>query len=160
MATFPFSQLGPNLKKREKQILRNAGKIVKTASAVVSKELIFDTPVDTGKARSNWVGTLQKPFLGVIAPYSPLPEGTNPAKKFERANASAAFTQNAAAFGRFDPRKHTVYYISNGVRDSKGNSYIGTLNLTSRSKQTPPGFVWRAIAKAKVVVRTMQLLDK
>ncbi len=32
-----------------------------------------ETPVDTGRARSNWVMTLQEPFTGIIPAYVPYP---------------------------------------------------------------------------------------
>lgn len=159
MGTFPIEEMPRVTRARGAQIMRNATGLVRTASAVLVEDLVRETPVDEGIARSNWVGRLNNPFLGQIAPYSRLPKGTNLAKKFETANAAAAIAQNKFHINKFNAKKDRGFYVSNGVRDEKtGESYIGILNQTTRSKQTRPGFVQRAIQRARRSIRGRRIL--
>lgn len=159
MGTFPIKEMPRVTKQRGAQIMRNATGLVRTASTVLVVDLVSETPVDEGIARSNWVGRLNNPFMGQIAPYSRLPKGTNLAKKFETANAAAAIAQNQFHINRFDAKKDRGFYVSNGVRDERtGESYIGILNQTTRSKQTRPGFVQRAIQRARMSIRGRRIL--
>ena len=160
MGTFAFSELPRNLQRLNATAIRNLNRIVGRASTTLVREVVLDTPVDTGRARSNWVGTLDAPFTGQLPPYSPLAQGKDPGKKFEANNAAAAISQSKAAISRFDVRKNRAFYVSNGVKDPKtGRSYIGELNAGG-SPQTRAGFVQRSFQKARISITGMGLLDK
>lgn len=94
----------------------------------VDEELIRRTPVDTGKARSNWIMSINAPVSDVIEPYAPgVKLGIS-----ETSNLIAALNQAAAVLhGHHDS---DPIYISNNV------DYIGLLNQGS-SKQAPALFV-------------------
>lgn len=98
----------------------------------VSDFVIDNTPVDTGKARSNWLVTLQRPANTVREPFAP---GERLGLS-ETANANAA---KAAAKRVIDSqRSGQSIIIQNNV------PYIRALNDGS-SQQAPRNFVEQAV---------------
>jgi len=55
------------------QIHKTVDRIAQRAALVGGDYLARETPVDTGYARSNWVGTINEPFIGTIPAYVPYP---------------------------------------------------------------------------------------
>lgn len=55
------------------QIYGTITRIAQRAALAGGDYLARETPVDTGFARSNWVGTIQEPFAGTIPAYVPYP---------------------------------------------------------------------------------------
>ncbi len=96
----------------------------------IHRDVILATPVDTGRARSNWQMSIGAPNFNEISPYA---EGSHLGVG-ERANAQAAITQGHAALAR-PPGLAESIYITNNV------DYINLLNETTHSMQAPPGFV-------------------
>lgn len=133
-----LKQFSKNIVARSELVKRNMNKLIRTVALAIDQEVVVSTPVDTGRARSNWYATLGAPFEGELEPYFPYPSKTDPSKKGEGANAGAAIQQaQYAVFGRQDGQ---AVYITNNT------PYIGKLNSEeTRSSQAPPGFVQEAI---------------
>lgn len=73
MGTHLFDDLPKVLKQHEDQLYRMVTLVVQKAALAGGAYLAEETPVDTGVARSNWVMTLDAPFVGLIPAYMPYP---------------------------------------------------------------------------------------
>lgn len=125
---------------------KNSEKAVVLTALAVDQAVVLATPVDTGRARSNWVVSVGRPVLSAIEPYSPgehLGIG-------ETANAGAALEQGRAALAA--PGEKSRVYITNNVL------YIGMLN-DGTSSQAPKGFVNDAVDAAKTAIANMRLTE-
>ena len=100
----------------------------------IHRDVILATPVDTGKARSNWQLTVGAPAMEELEPYAP----GHRMGRGERANAQAAIAQGQAKLARL-PGPGESIFITNNV------DYINLLNETTHSMQAPPGFVDMAV---------------
>lgn len=125
---------------------KNINETVKATAKAVVREVVTGTPVDTGKARSNWQASLGDEDDAVLAPHHP----GNHLGIGERANAQSAI---AAADAVIDGRKpgETVY-VQNNV------DYIGLLNDGS-SKQAPASFVQRAVLMGVETVQNSKVVS-
>jgi hypothetical protein len=119
-------------------------KIKKTALAILT-ELAVQTPVDTGRARSNWmVGLGGPPDDGNFPPYAAGEKGST-----ARANATMTIETGKAAMS--DRQLGQAVYITNEV------PYIEQLNNGS-SAQAPAGFVQQAVQYGVAVARNEKVL--
>lgn len=146
----PFSALPSALDGRLSEINGLVNRIMRAGATGVSNYVTAETPVKTGAARSNWVGTLDAAFEGVIPPYHPLPDlghGAAPiTHKQETENLSSARAQNQSAIQRYDFRRNLALILRNNI------GYIGELNAGA-SAQTAAGFVKRAVEQFGPAVR-------
>lgn len=120
---------------------------VRETAKAGGRTMVSTTRVDTGKARSNYIATLDTPWLGDIPPYFPGKKlGFN-----EGANLNAALKQHGRIARRYSVRKNRSIIIANSV------SYIGFLNdgfISNAGNVIPPGMmlalgVQAAILRAK-----------
>lgn len=103
----------------------NVDKLVRTVALAVDTTVVMATPVDTGRARSNWIAELGSPSTSTI---EPLADG-----------AAATARSIEAARAVIDTYKGgTDIHLTNNL------SYIGALN-DGTSAQAPAGFVQTAI---------------
>lgn len=123
----------------------NADIMVRKTALAIDQELVISTPVDTGRARSNWQVSTGKPITFEIEPYSP---GSNLGRS-EAANAQAALAQGREAIARREKGEDVI--ISNNV------GYIKFLNDGS-SAQAPEMFIEQAIQTGARVARNHKLL--
>lgn len=142
-----FSQ---NIRKRGSQIENAGARVIRRAARKSLKSLVLNTPVDTGRARSNWRVSLTVPTRAVIPPYSP-------GRKLgisEGANARAAIAAGNRQIELFRPGRgrlvSTALYIVNNV------SYIDKLNAGS-SKQMSAGFIERALLEASLTIQNFRV---
>lgn len=87
-------------------------KDVRRTALAVDRELVLNTPVDTGRARSNWIPSLNVPEVRLV----------EPGQKPDVAAATASY------------KLSDIIFISNSL------PYIKRLN-DGHSKQAPAGFV-------------------
>jgi len=124
---------------RAENVPAQVNKIVRGAVLAIDQAVVLATPVDTGRARSNWLVTLGIGASNIVPPYSPgsrLGVG-------ESANAAGALAQaRAAVAGR---RPEQSVFITNNV------DYISKLNSGS-SPQAPPLFVQAGISAGVAAV--------
>ncbi|MCK5131697.1 MAG: hypothetical protein KAR40_06040 [Candidatus Sabulitectum sp.] len=123
-------------------------RIVKLVALAVDQTIVLATPVDTGAARSNWVVSVDSPKSGIIDPYSPIEQGTDPSKIGESANASRALDQGKGVI-QARPPGHNLY-ITNNL------DYIEDLN-NGKSAQAPASFVQLAIQQGIAAVKGAKL---
>ena len=107
-------------------------RVARNIGSQVTRDVIRDTPVDTGWARANWIPNKSLPLTGTA--------GTR--EQAERGIIDTITQANAItnAVGTYNLRDRKLF-ITNNV------PYINTLNLGS-SRQAPSGFVQTAIARA------------
>lgn len=154
MAT--LAQFSQNIRKRGSQIENAGTRFTKAVAKRALRALVNATPVDTGRARSNWRVGIGAPTRAEIEPYA---EG----KKLgisERANANAAI---AAGLARINSVRgvsgrglETAIYINNNT------PYIGNLPNgkglnDGYSKQAPPGFIEAALLEARSVLPNLRV---
>lgn len=142
-----LKQLGRNARRRGKRVETQANIIVKKTALAIDAELVISTPVDEGRARSNWTLTLGMPTPPdeVFEPYTPGEGGSTGA-----ANAQAAMDQARTALS--DRRTGQEVHITNNL------PYIGKLN-DGWSAQAPAGFVERAISAGSGAAAGERLID-
>lgn len=143
MAT--LGQFARRIRAIGKGVEDNSNDLVKQVALVADQVVVVSTPVDTGRARSNWIASLGLPATQEIEPYAP-GEGLG---RGEGANAQAAIAQAQSEI--LTRRQGQDIYISNNL------PYIEKLNDGS-SAQAPANFVAKAIQAAVSAVRRTKLV--
>lgn len=128
----------------------NTASVMRRVVGQLLEDVVRGTPVDTGKARSNWQVTLGAPSHTVIGPYAP-------GKKLgigENSNANAAIAAGQAALRNItEGTLETPVVVSNSV------FYIDTLRRGT-SRQQPVDWVDIALRKAATSLRLTNLLQR
>lgn len=138
-------QFGTRMRQVAIAVEQDVNELVKDVTAQVHYFVDEGTPVDTGRARSNWIVRVGAPFGFVYRPFAPgryLGRG-------ERANLAAAHRQavNAVSVRQTDQ----PVYITNNL------PYIGRLNR-GYSSQSAPDFVARGMSVGtRIAVRRFRL---
>lgn len=109
----------------QKKVIERLEKTVRAAALVVDSELVKRTPVDTGRARSNWLPSLNVARTDEVAPG-------------ERPEVASVFA---------------LYKINDTILSTNNLPYIERLN-EGHSQQAPAGFVEAAIQVGKNAVRS------
>lgn len=120
--------------------------MVRATALAVDQAVVLATPVDKGRARSNWLVELDAPARTTIEAYSPGQKGST-----SEANTAAALAQGRATVAAYDGNRNKSIAISNNL------SYIDALN-NGKSQQAPAGFVDKAVQVALKEVRRARLL--
>lgn len=143
-------QFSRNIRKRGSQVENAGTRVTQQVAKRALRTLVLNTPVDTGKARSNWRVGIGAPTSAEIDPYVP-------GRKLgigERANAAATIAAGNRRIDTSSPgrgnRLGLAIYISNNVR------YIDKLNSGS-SLQHPGGFIDMAILESRLALRTFRV---
>jgi hypothetical protein len=143
----PIEDLPKIFRRVKVSVERQFNNGVQETAMAGGRTMVGTTRVDTGKARSNYIATLDNPNTGEIAPYSP--------GKFlgfnEGANRNAAMAQHRRIARRYSVRKNRSIFIANNLR------YIGFLDegfISRAGNIIPPGMmlalgVQSAILRAK-----------
>ena len=141
-----FTQFSHRMDIRAGQIGRNLPKLMQKVALAVHREVVLGTPVDTGKARSNWQVSVGVPAPHTIPPYAP----GSKLGLAEAANAQAALAQGVSALAGYG--SPTTIWITNNVH------YIGILN-TGSSAQAGAFFVQTAALHGALVASRGRLFD-
>lgn len=100
MAT--IAQFSKNIQRRGRALENSSSEVVRSAARRALKSLVENTPVDTGRARSNWLVGIGSPSRHVRSPYSPYKKGSKAdgAGVNETANAQATLAVGIARIDR------------------------------------------------------------
>lgn len=131
---------------RVKQVQENTAKIVRKAAIVIDQTLVLATPVDTGRARSNWLVSVNTPRDDTVESYSPGSKGSTGQQA-----ANAAIEQGNQVIGSYKPGDAAIF-IANNL------PYIGALN-DGKSAQAPANFVEKSIMTAVKAVGGLKVLE-
>jgi hypothetical protein len=118
---------------------------VQVATNVVT-ELAESTPVDTGRAISNWQASVGPRAVSYRTAAVPGKKGST-----QQASVSEAIARMVSAISGYRAGKEKSIHISNGA------PYIGKLNRGS-STQAPAGFVEKAIQRGRAAIRNVRIL--
>lgn len=130
-------------------------RLLREAALRIDQTLVLATPVDTGRARSNWIVSINAPVnqpRPAFAPTSPLNSSalTLLNNRFgERENAAAALAASAGTIASVSPGD--TIFISNNL------PYIGELD-DGKSPQAPAGYIREAIGDAVAGLRGVRIL--
>lgn len=124
----------------------NATLLKRKVALAVDAEVVLSTPVDTGRARSNWQVEINAPAAGTRDAYVPGTEASTAGP-----NAQAAIDHATAVISR--AQSEEAIHITNNL------AYIGRLN-EGWSAQAPAGFVEAAIMAGAMRVKEAKLIIK
>ena len=127
-------------------VVEEADRLVRTVALLADQTVVLRTPVDKGRARSNWSVALDAPPRTQIEAYAPGQQGSTGA-----ANAQAALAQGAAAISGYSGWRNSSINISNNL------PYINRLNQ-GWSSQAPAGFVEAAVQTSVRAVKRARLI--
>lgn len=131
MANSP-REFANRMDRRAERIEQNVNRRVRRIGLAIFTELIVQTPVDTGRARSNWVITLERPST------DPWFEAYVPGKDGSTAQQNSTEAIQAGTASISDRRPEQDIYIVNNL------PYIERL-AAGWSSQAPPGWVENAV---------------
>ena len=150
-----ITKLSQRIRQRRFNVYDKTNRIARGAFHAGTSYLITETPVDTGEARSNWLGSVDAPNMIAIPPYVPYPTRFGPGyvpgddpggRKSETANANAAISQNDEMGRSFDCRRNEKLISRNNVL------YMELLDM-GWSQQSQPGWVERVLGRAIIAAR-------
>lgn len=144
MAT--LNQFSERMKKRGARVATRVDAVVRETALAADQTVVLATPVDTGRARSNWQVQLNGPVDTARDAYVDGAEGSTRGQ-----NAQAAIEQARAVISGYNGSKDRAIHITNNL------PYIGRLNEGS-SAQAPAGFVEEAVHVAAETIRKSKLL--
>lgn len=130
------------------QVEGNVEAAVKDCAHAVARSVVEATPVDTGKARSNWLAGLDQPVEGAVEAHVAGAKGST-----ADANAEAAIGAAAEVIDAFDIEKNAEIHLANNL------PYIRSLN-DGHSKQAPANFVETAVLEGLATVRGARILKE
>ncbi|MEV5407178.1 hypothetical protein AB0L20_32200 [Streptomyces albidoflavus] len=120
---------------------------MKDCAQVVLRSVVEATPVDTGKARSNWTPELDRAFEGLFPARVPGIKGST-----GDANSVATIEAGAPVIEAFDIHENREIHITNNA------GHIQSLN-NGHSQQAPADFVRIAVLEGLATVRGVKILD-
>lgn len=141
-----LDSLAARLHELANRIDRNRVQLVKTVALTVDQTVVTGTPVDTGRARSNWLVSIGEGSTSPVEAYSEGKNGSTAA-----ANLQAATAQAEATIGQYQGKLGEQIQIVNNL------PYIKPLN-EGHSAQAPAGYIEAAIMEAVLVVQSSHLL--
>ncbi len=127
----------------------NTTRLVRKTALAADQAVVSGTPVDTGRARSNWIVELNGAAGedDIIGPYVAGEGGST-----GDSNVAAALAQGEAVISRYVSGQDQSIHITNNL------PYIGALNDGS-SAQAPANFVQEAIMEAVQAVNSSRIID-
>ena len=135
-----FTQFIRNIQRRGGQVEDGVDRIVKAAALEIDAAVVQATPVDTGRARSNWIVQINRAATGQVTSSS-----------FDR-SGQGAITQGMGVIRSFNVRNDSSIHITNNT------PYIGDLN-NGTSAQAPANFVQQAVSNGAAAVRGSRLFN-
>lgn len=113
-------------------------------SSAVSRELVESTPVDTGRAITNWDAAVGRVPIG----YRPTAAVPGQGGDTREANVASALSRMLSAISQ--------YRVGKSVNITNSAPYINKLNAGS-SLQAPAGFIEAAIQRGRAVIRNVRI---
>lgn len=137
-------QFSIRIRKLGSNVETNAVKLVRKVALSVDSTVVMGTPVDTGRARSNWQVEIGKPARGTVEAYAPGKEGSTGGQ-----NAQIALALGAGVIA--------TYKGGESIHLTNNLPYIAALNR-GHSAQAPSGFVETAVLDGVAQVKGAKLL--
>lgn len=141
-----MGEFGKRMAKHGQAVKDNSDALVRKCALAVDGTVVLATPVDTGRARSNWQVALGEPIESPREPYAPGEKGSTGGD-----NAQAAIAQGKSVISQYRGGANAEIHITNNL------PYIGKLNSGS-SAQAGAGFVEKAILVGIQAVKGARIL--
>ncbi len=138
-----LADFAARMDRRAKAVPAALTRVLKYTADTCAVEIITNTPVDEGIARSNWQLSVGAEISGTIPAHAPLPKGTDPLKFHETDNAQAAVDAGREVLSAMT-RPESIF-IQNSV------PYIRALEYNDASPQAGH-FVQAGVYRARVRV--------
>lgn len=131
-----------DMKKFAERVEQDADVLVRTICLDLLKDIVLNTPVDTGRARANWLCSIGTPQSGTISFSADSGSGVT-------APRDSAGSADAIAKGQVAVAQATgnIFWITNNL------PYISRLEFDQWSDQAPNGMVRLAINRAERRIR-------
>lgn len=133
-----FGEFSRRLFVHARRVTEGLSKVIRGTALVIDQVLVTTTPVDTGRARANWIATVGAPAEGADLPPDP--------------TGQAALAQAQAVVGGYRLEMGPLF-ISNNV------PYIGALD-NGHSKQAPHGMTAQALAAGRAYFEKNKVLEQ
>ena len=140
-----LSEFSRRITIRGRKVAEGADALTRKVALAADQAVVFGTPVDTGRARSNWIAAIGSAPSSVIDAYSPGEAGST-----EAANTQAAIDQAESVIRGYNYGEEI--HITNNL------PYIQRLN-DGYSAQAPANFVEQAVLEAVQVVQFGRVVD-
>lgn len=131
-----------------KSLASGVSQLIRKVALAADQAAVLATPVDTGRARANWILSIGSPSAEIVEPVA---SGTEGSGARGSANAQRALDQAASTLST-RPAGASVTIVNNV-------EYITFLN-DGTSKQAPHGMLPAALAAAQAVVRSAKVLSR
>jgi hypothetical protein len=138
-------QFSTRIRKLGTSIQANADNLTKRVAVAVDSTVVLETPVDTGRARSNWQVDINNDPKDSFEPFFPGEAGSTGGQ-----NAQAAIDEGKQQIDTYNSGD-TIHIVNN-------LGYIGELNDGS-SAQAPAGFVEEAVENGIRMVKGAKIVD-
>lgn len=125
---------------------RETERTVRQVALSVDQTVVMATPVDTGRARSNWIARLGAAATSTRAAFAPGQKGSTAST-----NSQAAIDAARAVIAGYTIASNPAIFISNNL------PYIGRLN-DGWSSQAPANFVEQAVQNGAAAVRNARII--
>lgn len=142
-----FGELAKRMNFVSKEFINNATRLVRSVALTVHQTVVIGTPVDTGRARSNWFVSFGSPVLKNEE--SPADQNASPGTRASQATQHA-LEQASPVIASWRLGAGDIY-VSNGV------PYVDELDKGS-SRQAPSGMTQQAVLAGRRVLRETRLL--
>ena len=139
-----FKKLGKRMKELGVQIEKGSIELTKKVALAIDSAIVIATPVDEGRARSNWQVNLGTPAQGTREPYFPGEAGSTEAQ-----NTQAAIDAGKAIING--------YKGGTSINITSNLDYIEPLNK-GHSAQAPEGFIEKAILVGQQAVANTRII--
>lgn len=133
--------LAKRLEAKAKKVEKAGNEIAKQTALFLEGALLWDTPVDTSQALSNWEVTLGAPSYKFIGPHVPGEHGST-----QTASIAEAYGLAKAVVAKKQPGQEI--WLSNNA------PYIVDLNSGS-SLQAPAGYVQSCVFRARIQIQAI-----
>lgn len=140
-----FKALSVSMRKIAADVQKNTDKRKRLTGLVIGSELVNETPVDEGRARSNWQASNSSPINNQIPAYVP---GKNGATKSE--NTQKALDQIKQSIDK-NQENQSIFIVNN-------LPYIEPLNQ-GHSAQVSPGWIERSIERGNEAGEKIQIVE-
>ena len=116
----------------DKTIPSEVTRVIRKIALAIDQVTVLATPVDTGRARANWIVTVRGPSTG--SGVQPSTNGERGSEARGAANAQRSLNAGSTVISQYDDEKHAGIFITNNL------PYIEFLEEGS-SAQAPEGML-------------------
>lgn len=145
MATQDLNQFSRRISLLGRRVAENSDDLTRKVALAADQAVVSGTPVDKGRARSNWIAQLNNAPSDIIEAYTPGEGGSTGAQNTQAAQAQAEAVIRNYRYG-------DEIHLTNNL------PYIQRLN-DGYSPQAPANFVESAVMEAAQVVQFGRIVE-